>query len=174
MNVPLLGKLSRGIIANVCPPNLQHDQLYPSGQLPFLSWAGCFLLISGSLFRSWAKATCARFFTWELTIRPDHKLCKRGPYSIVRHPSYTGLYVLCTGQIVFGLSRHTLLRECAPWKFGIGFYCYCGVVVSLVAVIYSTFAKRCVREDELLRKEFGKEWEEYASAVVYRLLPGVW
>ena len=30
------------------------------------------------------------------------------------------------------------------------------------------------KEDELLRKEFGKKWDQWAEVVRYRLIPGVY
>ena len=34
--------------------------------------------------------------------------------------------------------------------------------------------RRMPVEDEILKKEFGREWDEWARAVQYRLVPGVY
>ena len=37
-------------------------------------------------------------FTFELTLQKDHKLVTSGPYRIVRHPSYIGIYAFYLGS----------------------------------------------------------------------------
>lgn len=174
LRIPILDELSEAAIGRVCPPNLPKGSLYPSGHLPAPVWAACFCLLAGSLFRYWAQTTCSQFFTWELSIRPGHKLCTRGPYSIVRHPSYTGLYVLCPGLVLFAFSRHTLFSECISWMSSPAYYGYCAVVMVLVATVNVSFTKRAVKEDEMLKREFGKEWEDWAVKTKYRIFPGIW
>ena len=43
--------------------------------------------------------------------------------------------------------------------------------VGWILVIYS---RRPIVEDELLKKEFGKKWEEWVNAVPYRIVPGIY
>ncbi|KAG0325282.1 hypothetical protein BG004_003255, partial [Podila humilis] len=45
------------------------------------------------LLRVWAVSTLNYFFTYRITIRPQHKLVNTGPYTFIRHPSYTGLFI---------------------------------------------------------------------------------
>ncbi|OAX34700.1 ICMT-domain-containing protein, partial [Rhizopogon vinicolor AM-OR11-026] len=54
--------------------------------------AGCCMCVIGAAVRSHCYRTLGRLFTFELSIRQDHKLVTSGPYSIVRHPSYTGVW----------------------------------------------------------------------------------
>lgn len=173
LKIPIINELGGEAIENICPTYPSAEALYPQNRLPALTWIGCCFLISGSLFRSWAQTTCAQFFTWELAIRPGHKLCTRGPYSYVRHPSYTGLYVLSTGHLLVVLSRHTFLSECISKKLLLSYYAFYIVVISLAAIVYASFAQRSAREDKMLKKEFGKQWEDWASRTKYQLFPGV-
>ena len=52
--------------------------------------AGVVLFAAGLIFRWWAIVTLGRFFTVDVTIEKDHELVERGPFRLVRHPSYTG------------------------------------------------------------------------------------
>ena len=70
-----------------------------SNPLPLtpISVLGYILMITGSLGRVWCYRTLGVFFTFELAIRSFHKLIKTGPYSYVRHPSYTFVCILTIG-----------------------------------------------------------------------------
>jgi len=49
------------------------------------------LLAAGVLLRWWAIRTLGKFFTVDVAVHREHRLVTAGPYSWVRHPSYTGL-----------------------------------------------------------------------------------
>src|SRR3546814_1807757 len=51
----------------------------------------------GMGLRWWSIRVLARHFTVDVTIHPDHALVRRGPYRLLRHPSYTGLLVTFLG-----------------------------------------------------------------------------
>jgi hypothetical protein len=55
------------------------------------------LFAAGLLLRWWAIITLGRFFTVDVTIEKDHELVERGPFRIVRHPSYTGVLLAFVG-----------------------------------------------------------------------------
>ncbi|KAF9974170.1 hypothetical protein BGZ73_002478 [Actinomortierella ambigua] len=59
------------------------------------------LAVLGYLLRKWAFRTLDRFFTYALTIRPNHKLVQDGPYKYLLHPSYTGLMMTGMSYIAF-------------------------------------------------------------------------
>ncbi len=65
--------------------------------------AGVVLFVTGLVLRWWAIITLGRFFTVDVTIEKDHELVERGPFRMVRHPSYTGVLLAFLG---FGLSLH--------------------------------------------------------------------
>jgi len=81
--------------------------------------------------------------------------------------------MISTGNIIFGCARGTYLQECIasnyPTSFKIGGF----IFVSYLSLGIALVLKRSVTEDEVLKKAFGEEWEEWARKTQYRLLPGV-
>jgi len=72
----------------------------PAAALPHhrsVEFAGVVLFVAGLLLRWWAIITLGRFFTVDVTIEKDHELVERGPFRVVRHPSYTGVLLAFVG-----------------------------------------------------------------------------
>jgi protein-S-isoprenylcysteine O-methyltransferase len=61
------------------------------------AFAGVALFVAGIFLRWWAIITLGRFFTVDVTIEKDHELVERGPFRMVRHPSYTGVLMAFMG-----------------------------------------------------------------------------
>jgi len=156
-----------------CPPSYAStfDSVEPG--LSTLAVIGCLISISGSLFRLWSRRSLGRFFTWEISILPGHKLYTKGPYSIVRHPSYSGFFVSQIGLIIFLCAPQTFMTECVRGMYPSGFMAWMGCMVGYLGVIVVGGSGRTSGEDQLLKKEFGKEWEDWAGRTGYRLFPGV-
>ncbi len=55
------------------------------------------ILGAGFALRTWAIRTLGRWFTVDVVIRPGHELVTRGPFRVIRHPSYTGLALVFLG-----------------------------------------------------------------------------
>jgi protein-S-isoprenylcysteine O-methyltransferase Ste14 len=70
------------------------------------------MVYAGTLLRLWCDRTLGTLFTYELTIRPGHKLIMSGPYAIVRHPSYTTGVLLVAGMALAVLAPHGDVHEC--------------------------------------------------------------
>ena len=73
---------------------------WPAAALPHhrsFMFAGVALFVTGLLLRWWAIITLGRFFTVDVAIEPDHELIERGPFRMVRHPSYTGVLLTFVG-----------------------------------------------------------------------------
>jgi len=174
VTIPGVGNSINRIMADTCPTSSLSGILYPNVQLPSLVWVACLCMTSGAIFRAWSQDSLGQFFTWEPAIRPGHKLYTAGPYSLVRHPSYTGADVLYAGQILFGFARHTFLRECIAWKYPLAWKSLCVFMVVWTFIGILNMQKRAVTEDEMLRKEFGVEWDKWASKTRFRLFPGIW
>src|SRR5207245_8486184 len=51
----------------------------------------------GCLVRQYAIAILGRFFSLSVQISEDHKVVEKGPYRLVRHPSYTGILITLAG-----------------------------------------------------------------------------
>ncbi|KAF9123550.1 hypothetical protein BGW39_008891 [Mortierella sp. 14UC] len=136
------------------------------------------LVILGYALRKWAFLTLDRFFTYQLTIRSEHKLIKTGPYHYVRHPSYIGLLITHIGFHVFvfysGLwnvlvqySAHVLsyylrIKIAVPLTV-------CGIDTSIVPLVYCAHKLvllvlyRMRNEEKMMKEHFCKEWDAFAS-----------
>ena len=130
----------------------------------------CFFSYSPFPFRRCFK-TLGPLFTFEVTIRPQHELITHGPYAIVRHPSYIGIYLTLLGASAVLCAPGTWLAS-GGWMTGGGF-----LMVSVWSVkCLFVFRGTCLRlkaEDDILRATFGAKWEEYARKVPYRMIPFV-
>ena len=133
--------------------------------------SGTLLTTLGSVLRLSSFKSLGHHFTYQLAILPSHKLVTTGPYAYIRHPSYTALPFIILGCALSFTSHGTVLRG---W---IGESNTDGVVLSvLIALLYVgwRFVERAEAEDEVLKEEFGKEWEEWARVVKSRFIPGLY
>jgi protein-S-isoprenylcysteine O-methyltransferase Ste14 len=137
-----------------------------------LSVFGTLLTTSGGWVRAMCYRKLGKQFTFEVNIREDHKLITTGPYAIVRHPSYTALWIVGIGTLCFHGSRGSWVRESGIMDTMIGKILAYGVVMS-VTISAWMLRKRWEREDQVLKKEFGKQWDEWAQRVPYAILPGI-
>ncbi len=72
------------------------------GPLPdWVFYVGIILIILGIVIRQWAIAVLGRFFSLTVRVAEDHRVVDKGPYRLVRHPSYTGIMISFIG---FGLA----------------------------------------------------------------------
>ncbi|KAI6044742.1 hypothetical protein EDC04DRAFT_2560732 [Pisolithus marmoratus] len=129
---------------------------------------GILLSIIGSCIRVRCFQELGQFFTFDLTIHPDHKLVTSGPYAYVRHPAYTGSLLLIVGVTLSHLTAGSLLVE---------YLLSSGRAVPVWAVWWiwtiAVALSRVAAEDRELQKRVGSEWDAYAAKVKYRLIPGV-
>lgn len=65
----------------------------------YLFFLGAFMISLGGYLRFICFRALGRLFTFEMSIRDEHELITDGPYSIVRHPSYTGAVLTLIGII---------------------------------------------------------------------------
>jgi protein-S-isoprenylcysteine O-methyltransferase Ste14 len=70
-------------------------RLLSAGRLWHVGYAGAYLLagltLAGILFAWWARVHLGRLWSSGVTRKTNHHVVDTGPYSIVRHPIYTGL-----------------------------------------------------------------------------------
>jgi protein-S-isoprenylcysteine O-methyltransferase Ste14 len=125
-------------------------------------------LIGGGI-RLTAYSQLGRNFTFQLA-KPK-MLVKRGLYRYVQHPSYTGLFLILVAHLLL-FSRRAGAVAC--WMPGILDIRYLDVLVWTLMIGASVVLGRMrIRDEEnMLKKEFGKEWEEY-HAKTKRLIPGL-
>jgi protein-S-isoprenylcysteine O-methyltransferase Ste14 len=123
---------------------------------PFPAWCGwlAFVLMAlGAALTYWGMR-CNRFFSSHVRIQTDrgHQVVRCGPYARIRHPGYAG-------ALMVTLSTPVLLNS-TP-----------GLVIALVTSAATVL--RTILEDRTLRREL-PGYNDYASAVRYRLVPYVW
>jgi protein-S-isoprenylcysteine O-methyltransferase Ste14 len=149
-------------------------------------WAlGTVLGVGGGLFRLKAYHELGKFFTFQLALLKDHRLVTTGPFALVRHPSYAGMTAVFWGCALAacapGSWTRVMLVDLAlrggftsgpawlPWARGLGV-----VVLAIQVAANVGLVARTGVEDEMLKREFGKEWQAWAKQTPYKLVPGIY
>ena len=114
------------------------------------------MTVTGAAIRVQCYRKMGKQFTSSVTLLKDHKLITSGPYLYVRYPSYTGAFLNVTALVIWYTAPGSWLREGGS-QDAIGM-AYPGPSDSDHFLIEFT----CAAEDEILRKAFGKEWDEWA------------
>jgi len=158
----------------ICPTG-GHKRVYPRAVLPAQALIGVVSLLFGSCLRISSINKLGNFFVYEFVVQKSHTLITTGPYSVVRHPSYTGLYGISAGWLMLVTSPHTFLRECIWEKYPLLAaldVAFVGISAFGVTLWLSVFQSG--PEDEMLKKKFGTIWEEWAAKTPYKILPLVY
>jgi protein-S-isoprenylcysteine O-methyltransferase Ste14 len=120
--------------------------MFPFGLGVVLGWLGL-------LLRWWSFVSLGRYFTVVLETSGDQPIVTRGPYRVLRHPSYTGLLLAFAGA---GLMV-------GNWLSAAG-----AVVLILIALLH-----RLRIEERALTAALGDRYREFAAGRA-RLIPYVW
>ena len=134
---------------------------------------GLILIVLGTWIRLMTFRHLGRLFRFEASIQKDHDLIVTGPYSVVRHPSYTGLILIAGGLFHWHLSKGSWIMESGTWNTVLGRLL---VVVYFSALILSILfaVARTTKEDIALRNQFGEKWDDWAKRVPYSIFPGIY
>lgn len=157
--------------------------------LPLLS------VFTGFAIRISCFRAMGRHFSFLHTTLEGHRLISTGPYGVVRHPSYTGEVLVRFGMLALLLRNDGILSASGALPFlsslpsssiasldaaPIARVIVVGLLRTAIAVYagWISFAcpyllLRAKKEDETLRKTFGKQWDEYAKHVPWRFVPYV-
>lgn len=155
----------------LCPRLPSKEELSTMSPL-FVLGMTCIYL--GGFLRLWCYQALGKFFTFEISIRPGHKLITHGPYGIVRHPSYLGIALVLTGIIIAEASPNSYLTSCGVFAtYPVVRWIFVGWAAMLEWFVYSLAIVRPAVEDSNLRAAFGEEWEEYHKRVPFKILPGI-
>jgi len=111
---------------------------------------GIVFMFGGIVFRQWAISVLGRYFSVEIGVQKEQKVVDSGPYSLIRHPSYTGALIFYVGM---GLSMQS-------WA------------ATLVAVIVFgiVYGYRIFVEEKVLINELGNNYVEYKKRTK-RIIP---
>ncbi len=107
-------------------------------------------MLLGVLVRQWAIAVLGRFFSLTARVATDHRVVTRGPYRLVRHPSYTGVLITFIGR---GLAVQSL-----------------GGLLVLLGVFSLSYGYRIRVEEKTLLSELGQDYASYMKRTK-RLIP---
>ncbi|TFK50598.1 hypothetical protein OE88DRAFT_1751130, partial [Heliocybe sulcata] len=133
---------------------------------------GTLLTTAGAYIRSRCYRALGQLFTFELSVRKEHHLVTSGPYSIVRHPAYTGSFLAFAGIHTCLFGPGSLLRASGILDTDVG-KVIIGAAAVHGAIIAYFFISRTLAEDKVMKEKFGVEWDLWARRVPYRLIPGV-
>ena len=123
--------------------------IVPAAAAPTFAIFGLLLAIVGVALAVWAKVRLGRWFTVTFAIKEGHELVTDGPYSITRHPIYTGAVM-------------ALLGAAFVWNSVLTF--------GLALVFGVLFFFHTVYEESLFEHHFGEPYFEYERRVP-RLIP---
>jgi protein-S-isoprenylcysteine O-methyltransferase Ste14 len=112
--------------------------LWPAGLWPF--WIGAALTLAGLLLAIWAREHLGRNWSRSVTLKQDHELITTGPYSLVRHPIYTGILAGFLGTAI-AISQ---LRG----------------LISL-ALVFLAFLAKFRMEERWMHSQFGETYAAY-------------
>jgi protein-S-isoprenylcysteine O-methyltransferase Ste14 len=115
--------------------------------------SGVAIVLAGAALRDWAILSLGRYFRRVVTIEPGQRIVRRGPYRVLRHPSYTGILLILSG---FGLTFGSWVSAGAALLIG-----FAGIL------------PRIRVEESALAQAFGSDYREYANSTD-RILPHVW
>jgi len=125
-----------------------------------------------ALLRRACYRAMGRQFTFQLSIRPDHKLITWGPYAIVRHPSYVGTFAVFAGVFMTNMAKGSWIRESGVLETTAGKVAVSFGIAGMLHTVYALLSRAPV-EDRLMKKEFGSEWDAWAEKVPWRVIPGI-
>jgi len=119
---------------------------------PAVAYAGLALTLAGCAFTIWARFYLGGNWSGRPTIKQGHTLVRTGPYSLVRHPIYTGITLAMLGTAIYLGEIRGLI----------------GTVVALIA-----FKVKSRLEESFMTEQFGEEYVTYKQQVK-SLIPFVW
>ena len=111
---------------------------------PWEFWVAAFITAAGLGFTVWARVHIGRNWSGSVTIKHGHELITTGPYSIVRHPIYTGLLVAFIGS---ALAR-------GEWR---------GLLA--VGIAWAALLRKLQLEERWMFERFGEQYADYRQRV---------
>ena len=128
--------------ADRVPTLFLNDRLFPWA--PWEYWVSASITALGLFFTVWARVHLGRNWSGTVTIKRDHELVDGGPYSLVRHPIYTGLLIAFIGT---GTAR-------GEWR---------GVLA--VVITWAALWRKLQLEERWMAERFGDTYLAYRKRV---------
>lgn len=117
-----------------------------------IMWLGIAVTFIGAGVAIYARYSLGVFWSARVTLKEGHRLIRSGPYAWVRHPIYTGIFLAVAGTaLVVG-----------EWR---------GILA--LALLVTAHARKALREESLLTREFGEEYAAYRRGTGF-LFPRLW
>ena len=114
-------------------------------------WLAIVLAGVGALVAIWARLSLGTNWSARVTIKEQHELIQSGPYTLVRHPIYSGLLLMVLGTAIeMGQVR--------------GF--------AALALAFTGWYLKSRTEDVFMEQHFGSEYLRYKRKVK-GLIPGI-
>jgi protein-S-isoprenylcysteine O-methyltransferase Ste14 len=105
---------------------------------------GLLLVFLGVSFSIWARLQLGGNWSGSVTVKQGHTLVRRGPYTIVRHPIYTGFLLALLGT--------ALIVDQIRGLLGVG-------------VLFLSFWIKSTQEERFMVEEFGTGYRQYQQQV---------
>jgi protein-S-isoprenylcysteine O-methyltransferase Ste14 len=123
------------------------------GKIPYdgVAIAGAVMMLGGLTFRVWSIRTLASAFSATVQIKEGQQLITRGPYRWLRHPSYTGAWVLMMGVAFLVHS-------------------WAGLLIMGPGMLW-VYSLRIATEERTLESAFGVHYRELRKKT-WRMVPG--
>ena len=126
---------------------------FPGGRTSAVFWIGLIIMLLGLSLRIWAVSTLGTSFRTTVETHVNQKVVKAGPYKLIRHPSYSGILLMCLG---YGIAVQNWLSLVVA------------VFLPLSALIY-----RIHIEEVALLASMGSEYGEYQRHTK-KIVPWIW
>ena len=115
-------------------------------------YIGIVVMVAGIVIRQSAIAVLGRFFSTNIGVQYEHRVVDTGPYRLVRHPSYSGAFVL---QLGIGLAVQN-------W----------GALLVIIAGFAIVYGQRMLAEEKVLVSALGEDYVRYMKRTK-RIIPYV-
>jgi protein-S-isoprenylcysteine O-methyltransferase Ste14 len=113
---------------------------------------GAALTVIGVVVAIWARFYLGKNWSATVTVKEKHELIQSGPYSLVRHPIYSGFLLAILGTVIYGGEGRGLIA---------------------LALILVTWKIKSIHEEAFMVSEFGEHYVEYRQRVK-ALIPFIW
>ncbi len=121
--------------------------------LTWLQWLSVVVYLIGLTIRSWSLRLLGKYFSRNVEVESEQDLVGSGPYRILRHPSYLGLFLLTLGVLLFIANL-------------------IGIVI-VFPVMLIALSYRMKIEEQMMLDNVGKEYERWRRKR-YKIIPYIY